>query len=78
MGDTLRGNTGYCGSLCKRMNIPEILKAINDFRGRKFLVVIVIWYLVYIGKADSYWAGSATLIFFLLDSIEKLVLKKGD
>ena len=58
------------------MNIPEILKSLNEFRARKFLIVLVIWYLVYIGKADDYWAGCATMVFFLLDSIEKYLINK--
>ena len=58
------------------MNIPEIIKVINEFRGRKFLIALVAWYLVYIGKLESFWAGVISLIYFLLDTLEKFSNKK--
>jgi len=60
------------------MNIPELLKAVNQFRGRKFLIVLAIWYLVYIGKVDQYWAGVATLAYFLFDMLEKYLVHKSE
>jgi hypothetical protein len=61
-----------------KMNIQDIIKSINDFRGRKFLIVLVIWYLVYIGKVNEYYGGVSTVTYFILDLLEKYLVHKSE
>jgi hypothetical protein len=60
------------------MNFTDILKAINDFRCRKFLIVLGVWYLVYVGKIDQYWATCITIVYFLSDLLEKYIVHKSE
>ena len=60
------------------MNIKEILSAINEFRGRKFLIVLAMWYLVYDHRIDQYWAGVATCVYFFVDLLEKYLVHKTE
>jgi len=60
------------------MNPIDILKAINEFRGRKFLLVMGIGFLVYIGRIDQYWLGCAALVYFITDVIEKYIVHKSE
>lgn len=58
--------------------LTELLKAINKFRGRKFLVVVILWYLVYQNKIDQYWAAYCTMAYFIVDLIEKYITNMNE
>jgi hypothetical protein len=60
------------------MNIKEILQAINEFRGRKFLIALGSWWMVYVDKLDAYWAVVITVAYFILDIIEKYLVYKSE
>jgi hypothetical protein len=60
------------------MNPLDLLKVLNNFRGRKFLLVIGIGFLVYIGKVEQYWLGCAILFYFLVDVLEKYITHKSE
>ena len=36
------------------------------------------WYMVYTGKIDQYWAGVATCVYFLVDLLEKYLVHKTE
>ena len=60
------------------MNWKELLAAVNDFRGRKFLITLGVWGLVYFGKVDQYWALCITIAYFVSDLVEKYIVHKGE
>lgn len=60
------------------MNITDILTTINKFKGRRFLIILVMWYLVYLGKLTQVFAFYATIAYFVIDSIDKLIVHKTE
>jgi hypothetical protein len=60
------------------MNWQDIIKALNNFRGRKFLIVLLVWYGVYLGKIDQYWGELITISYFVIDLIEKYITHKSE
>lgn len=60
------------------MNFKEILTAVNDFRGRKFLIAAGSWAMVYTGKLDAYWAVVITVTYYITDLIEKYIVHKSE
>lgn len=60
------------------MNIKDIIQTLNEFRGRRFLIVIGVWYLVYIGKVQQLYALYVTLAYFVIDIVEKITIHKSE
>ena len=60
------------------MNWQDIIKALNDFRGRKFLIVLGSGVLMFYGKLGQYFFVCITVAYFITDLIEKYIIHKTE
>lgn len=56
----------------------DLIKAVNEFRGRKFLIALGSGFLMFYGKLEQVLFVAIVVAYFIVDLVEKIIVHKSE